>query len=641
MKGLLKVIEIRNDFTPEITITDEPRTPTTGEILSLFTVTTGPSLGRKDTKEMAAAIEKLIPYAAMKDNLKSLDALLEISCLNNLVTAYNENRVSPRLRELLEVAPPNWQEIPENKGKSWNQVIFKMIQDGRADFSEFKDQKITDNWLLAFKITHRPFPYVDTDIKTLTEELKKRRTEIKRDFAKSIKFEVEQDPEVKKQVTALMDLIDARYKLHTAKNTPLYFSSLSYRSYSSPDFYLNPATGEITDLRPYSAEIKDLLSPESWGYLKEFTTTGRLALLKAMPQEPPPVGEKLFDDKTFIELRNSKVTNTLTTASVGITEVAEQLQIFNSTGNDDEKEPQYDIKTNVPVKSGGEVIIKVSETPKGRALSPGTEKLRTLFDALFTMSGNMNFFIPVNGYMELCKQKDVSPITRRRFKQKLRRELSTLKKTTFSAKLEGSKEAGEIGILRNWLPTADDTIMVELEPRYCEALKQRNGGIMQLSKAVFWLDEKNTHLLPMYKTLCRNRTDLNNIKKGGRRPHAISYLTLFEHDLSYPSVEKIRKTRKYKQDIIRPMLNAIEILNREGYIVSKYIDVDDNEYTREEMENQNFVDFINPQKFLLFYDLVDFKEDQAMVEAALVRKKEREEARAKAGKRKRQAKTEN
>ncbi len=641
MKGLLKVIEIRNDFTPEITITDEPRTPTTGEILSLFTVTTGPSLGKKDTKETVAAIEKLIPYAAIKDNLKALDALLEISCLNNLVTAYNENRISPRLRELLEVAPPNWQEIPENKGKSWNQVIFKMIQDGRADFSEFKDQKITDNWLLAFKITYRPFPCVDTDIKTLAEELKKRRTEIKREFTKSIKFEVEQDPKVKEQVTALMDLIDARYKLHTAKNTPLYFSSLSYRSYSSPDFYLNPATGEITDLRPYSAEIKDLLSPESWGYLKEFTVTGRLALLKATPQEPPPVDEKLFDDKTFIELRNSKVTNTLTTASVGITEVAEQLQIFNSTGNDDEKEPQYDIKTNVPVKSGGEVIIKVSETPKGRALSPGTEKLRTLFDALFTMSGNMNFFIPVNGYMELCKQKSITADNRRKFKQKLKRELSTLKKTTFSAKLEGSKEAGEIGILRNWLPTADDTIMVELEPRYCEALKQRSGGIMQLSKAVFWLDEKNTHLLPMYKTLCRNRTDFNNIKKGGRRPHAISYLTLFEHDLSYPSVEKIRKTRKYKQDIIRPMLNAIEILNREGYIVSKYIDVDDNEYTREEMEEQNFVDFINPQKFLLFYDLVDFKEDQAMVEAALVRKKEREEARAKAGKRKRQAKTEN
>ena len=644
MKGLLKVAEIKADINPEETgklTADEIASlftkPTTGEILSLFTVTTGPSLDRKDTKAIEAAIEKLIPYATMKDNLNALDALLKISCLNNLVTAYNENRISPRLRELLEVAPPNWQEIPENKGKSWNQVIFKMIQDGRADFSEFKDQKITDNWLLAFKITYRPFPCVDTDIKTLAEELKKRRTETKRELTKSIKFEVEQDPEVKEQVAALMDLIDARYKLHTAKNTPLYFSSLSYRFYSSPDFYLNPATGEITDLRPYSAEIRDLLCPESWGYLKEFTTTGRLALLKAKPQEPQPVDEKLFDDKTFIELRNSKVTNTLTTASVGITGVAEQLKIVGL----DDKEENYDYKSNVPVKSGGEVIIKVSETPKGRALSPGTEKLRTLFDALFTMSGNMNFFIPINGYMELCKQKSITADNRRKFKQKLKRELSTLKKTTFSAKLEGSKEAGEIGILRNWLPTPDDTIMVELEPRYCEALKQRNGGIMQLSKAVFWLDEKNTHLLPMYKTLCRNRTDFNNIKKGGRRPHAISYLTLFEHDLSYPSVEKIRKSRKYKQDIIRPMLNAIEILNREGYIVSKYIDVDDNEYTREEMENQNFVDFINPQKFLLFYDLVDFQEDQAMVEAALVRKKEREEARAKAGKRKRQAKTEN
>ena len=626
--------EIKTDLTPENVISEEPQKPTTGEILSLFTVTTGPSLGQKDTAEIEKAVEKLLPYASMKENLKCLDALLEISCLNNLVTAYEENRISPRLRELLETAPPDWQEIPENKGKSWNRVIFDMIQEGKADFSEFKEQEVTDNWLLAYKITHRPFPYVYTDIKTLTEELKKRRTEVKRELTKSIKFEVSQDPEVKEQVTALMDLIDSRCKLHTAKNTPLYFSSLAFRDFSNPDFYLNPATGEITDLRPYSAEIRDLLCPGSWGYLKEFTTIGRLALLKTKQPEPPPVDEKLFDDKTFIELRNSKVTNTLTTASVGVTGIAEQLNIPGL------EEETFDYKTNVPVKSGGEVVITVSETPKGRALSPGTEKLRTLFDALFTMSGNMNFFIPVNGYMELCKQKAITPENRRKFRQKLKRELSTLKRTSFSAKLEGSKESGEIGILRNWIPTPNDTIMVELEPRYCEALKQRNGGIMQLSKAVFWLDEKNTHLLPMYKTLCRNRTDFNNIKKGGRRPHAISYLTLFEHDLSYPSVEKIKKTRKYKQDIIRPMLNAIEILNREGYIVSKYIDVDDNEYTREEMEELNFVDFINPQKYLLYYDLVDFKEDQAMIDAALVRKKEREEARAKAGKKKRRGKTE-
>lgn len=627
MKENLKVTEIRTK--PEAITLKESRKPTAEELLSMFIITTGPSLGEKDAAELKESVEKLLPYASMKDNLKILDDLLEISCLSNLVTAYNENKISPRLRELLEVVPPEWQEIPENNGKSWNQVIYDMIQEGKADFSKFKGQKVTDNWLLAYKIAHRPFPHVKTNISTLAEELKKRRTEIKRKLAKNIEYAVIESPKAKEQITAFMDLIDSRYKLHTAKKTPLYYSSLSFRDFSSPDFYLNPATGDITDLRPYSTEIKELLSPESWGYLKEFTTTGRLALLKTKPQEPPPVDEKLFDDKTFIELRNSKVTNTLTTASVGITGVAEQLKIV---GLDDEE--NFDYKTNVPVKSGGEVVITVSETPKGRALSPGTEKLRTLFDALFTMSGNMNFFIPVNGYMELCKQKDVSPITRRRFKQKLKRELSTLKRTTFSAKLEGSKESGEIGILRNWIPTPNDTIMVELEPRYCEALKQRNGGIMQLSKAVFWLDEKNTHLLPMYKTLCRNRTDFNNIKKGGRRPHAISYLTLFEHDLSYPSIEKIRKTRKYKQDIIRPMLNAIEILNREGYIVSKYIDIDDNEYTREEMEEKNFVDFINPQKFLLYYDLVDFKEDQAMIEAALIRKKEREEAKAKASKKK-------
>ena len=82
------------------------------------------------------------------------------------------------------------------------------------------------------------------------------------------------------------------------------------------------------------------------------------------------------------------------------------------------------------------------------------------------------------------------------------------------------------------------------------------------------------------------------------------------------------------------MLNAIEILNRDGYIKSKFIDIDDNEYTREEMEEFNFVDFMNPQKYLLYYELVGFKEDEALVEAAMLRKKEREEKRIKASKRK-------
>jgi hypothetical protein len=579
---------------------------------------------RPEREETLNLFRTLAPFEGFKNYMKALALLRRIYCFRRIIAAYKESKISPVLRALLETAPPKWQALPGNQDKTWNQVIFDLIQSGKADFSSFKGQdKTQENWLLSLNVMQTPFPYIETDIKTLEADL----PGMKAEALKLLEDSIKQEPGREEKINKLLDLADNLYRIQKETRSPFTRGSLM-EALKEPALYLNAANGAITDLRPYVAEIKKLLSPVSWDYLKEFAAAGRKAL-KELEQKPEPITQKLFDDKTFIELRNSKVTNTLTTVSVGVTGMAEQLKIVGL-----EEEEKLDYKTNVPIKSGGEVIITVSDTPKGRVLTPGAEKLRTLFDALFTMSGNMNFFIPVNGYMELCKQKDVSPENRRKFRQKLKRELSTLKRTSFSARMGDNKESGEIGILRNWIPAPNDTIMVELEPRYCKALKQRNGGIMQISKAVFWLDEKNTHLLPMYKILCRNRTDFNNIKMGGRRPHAVSYLTLFEHDRSYPTIEKLRQTRQYKRDVIKPMLNAIEILNRDGYIKSKFIDIDDNEYTREEMEEFNFVDFMNPQKYLLYYELVGFKEDEALVEAAMLRKKEREEKRIKASKRK-------
>ena len=627
MKGLLKVAEIKADINPEETgklTADEIASlftkPTTGEILSLFTVTTGPSLDRKDTKAIEAAIKKLIPYAAIKDNLNALDALLKISCLNNLVTAYNENKVSPRLRELLEVAPPNWQEMPENKGKSWNQVIFDMIQDGRADFSKFKDQKVTDNWLLAFKITYRPFPCVDTDIKTLAEELKKRKADVKKRLAKSIEIEVAQDPGAKEQVTALMDLIDARYDLHTTKKTPLYFSSLSFRYYSSPDFYLNPATGEITDLRPYSAEIRDLLNPESWEYLKEFTTAGRKATKKKEKKETP---KKSIFDKAFIKMFNATPTNDITTLNTSKSgRPGEENGIFER--NIFTEEWEY--------KKGGTELNLPVKTLEGNTLPPAftTSTWKTMhFLSLLFSAQNSQKGDNITPVIETSVKEYMAATGRNITANTVKETTKTIKKDLEllnEIKIKYNDKKYSLSLVRPFpgVHLNRGKIRVTLDSDFAWYLAKTTGFLMNYPAALLKLKENNSNLYPLGYKLALNRSNDANIRRG--KANILSVPVCLEFCPGIPGIEKVRKEGKGGSPvkrIIEPFEKALDALQQQGVLEHW-------EYCLpkgEPLEQPVVTDYNYFSSLYILYEIKDFpiKNELPRIQAAAERRQKKQE----------------
>ena len=83
------------------------------------------------------------------------------------------------------------------------------------------------------------------------------------------------------------------------------------------------------------------------------------------------------------------------------------------------------------------------------------------------------------------------------------------------------------------------------------------------------------------------------------------------------------------------MINAIKILNDLKFIKSKYIDPDGIERTAEELATVSFTDFMDRQKWLLDYELLDpdtgepFKENPEQRKAAIERAETREEEKLK------------
>jgi hypothetical protein len=246
----------------------------------------------------------------------------------------------------------------------------------------------------------------------------------------------------------------------------------------------------------------------------------------------------------------------------------------------------------------------------------------------------MNFPIPIAGYMKLKKRnpdEPIPPVALRKMRRKMLNDFETLHNTTFDAWVKGVKAPGFVGIIRNAYPIPGDRIMVEMEPRYCESLISKRAGVMQMTRAVYWLDERNPHLIPLLRKLSYNRTLYSNINTNQLRAHRISIKSLYEYDNSFPSIKKLMKTRRYREDAINPMINAIKILIKDRFIEAVFVDNDGIEHTADELERVPFTDFIDPQKWLLDYELLDpytgekFKDNPEQMKKALERKAEREE----------------
>lgn len=573
--------------------------------------------------------------------------LVESAGYQHILDEYQKGNISPELGNILNYQPMTNNEVFNtilDQG-GFDEVVLNAVKDGKIDFTPFNDtDDPAPDWFLKYRLSPVSIPGYMGKLEnmgklTQTTEKETRINQHKKEIKQQTKEHIInalQDGIRPETLYLLADEIKERYQAYKnaggrANYNPVLLGSHTYTNPRTAGFMVDITAGKVFDLRPHFQTMFNLLTPgieplkEFYYAVRRYTTDA----LKKEKQGKERTPEALFENTPFLMMRNSRESNAIASVSGSMLQIAVQQELALT----DEKGNQlYNYTANAPVKSG-EVIISVKETPKGGVLRPSTEKLHILFDTLFTKSGYTEFVFPIDAYMELCKRTpgEITPENRRKFKQKLRQDLQRMKNTKFSANLPGCKP-GEIGILNAWLPAPNNCMYIKLERLYCDSLTQKNAGKMQIPTTIFKTNEQNPHLIPIMRVLCRNRTDYHNVNmeaKGGRRAHTISLKTLYEYDLALPRWAKMKenKKRQFRRDIIEPLFNAIRELNNENYIKSKYIDRDGIEHTEAEMKIAGIVDILDPEKWLLDYEIVGFKDDPEMIKSAMERAKQRDEKR--------------
>jgi hypothetical protein len=97
-------------------------------------------------------------------------------------------------------------------------------------------------------------------------------------------------------------------------------------------------------------------------------------------------------------------------------------------------------------------------------------------------------------------------------------------------------------------------------------------------------------------------------------------------------LEKVKKSRKYRELLIEPILKTIAQLNDEGHITSRYVNANHEEHTTDDLSRVTFSDFMDSKKWLLEYEINGFEEDPQMIVKAEERKKKRRPYKKKAAK---------
>ena len=607
-------------------------------------------LGNKKESLVGTTLSKMQKAILTNKNLALLIIdfykLIETAGYQNILNEYQKGNIPPELAKELNREPMQNAEVIHSildRG-GFENVVLNAVKDGKIDFTPFNDtgDKAPD-WFLKYRLTPVIIPGYMGRIEDFGKKvtllsnkdetcIEQHKRQIKQEIKEHVKNAL-QDGTAPELLILLADEIKERYQLFKEAREKMVYNNPVTADYTDPrtaGFMVDITAEKVFDLRPYCETLRELLEPGTEP-LKEFYYAIKRYVSDALKKDKPATErtpEALFENTPFLMMRNSRESNAIASVSGSMLQIAvqQELALQDEKGN-----PLYSYTATAPVKSG-EVIISVKETPKGGALRPSTEKLHILFDTLFTKSGYTEFVFPIDAYMELCKRTpgEITPENRRKFKQKLRQDLQRMKNTKFSANLPGCKP-GEIGILNAWLPAPNNCMYIKLERLYCESLTQRNAGKMQIPTTIFKTNEQNPHLIPIMRVLCRNRTDYHNVNmeaKGGRRAHTISLKTLYEYDLALPRWEKVSKSgRHYDRDIIKPLYNAIRELNGENYIKSKYIDRDGIEHTEAEMKTAGIVDILDPEKWLLDYEIVGFKDDPEMIKSAMERAKQRDEKR--------------
>ena len=576
---------------------------------------------------LTGALEELFGGRLGRGIFQELYRFMGLAIQERVIRDYHAGAISPGLAKLLEMELPPWkaETMPVGSGefKSWRALVNEMIQAGKADFSPFKGPQDTrENWLFRYSIT--PFIlslHMRDSIMTTERNLPERKAEAAQALRGTLAAALDETaPEtyrrgpIKEDVLSrYAEALKMLYSIRTGAESELHFVVTE-----RPAFYMNPETGQVFDLRPYAAEITHLMAPISWDYIKDY-----VKVIIEYLTERNRKGTQLLGPAEFLAIKNTPESTAISTLTTGYSEIFVQGTIFP----DETTDYTTEIHTNQK-DPARQLQIKINTKQGSRGPRPSTMKLKILLEMLFTQCGHPFFSFNIDQYMmaTLPPGKEPTPAGKKKFKQKLYADLRLLKGMEINANYPGLPP-GEIGILNDWVPGPGNTIEIGMDLVYCNHL--RRGGLAFYPRGIFQIDEKFPHAIHFLEKLAQNRTSARNVRQGGTRPYTISLKALIDTDYSFLPLEKVQKTRKYKEAYIDPTVNTLVYLNESGYITSRYVNANHEEYTANDLSQVRYEDFIDRHKWLLEYDLIEYKDSPRLSEPVPERPKRKRKPRAK------------
>ncbi len=552
---------------------------------------------------------------------QNLYSLLLISVTERVLRDYHAGTISPGLTRLLEMdipkRSPGLGPVGGQDYKTWREHIDAMIQAGKADFSSFKGpEDVRENWLIRYVIA----PFILTDfmqgnIQTIEKELQERKEEIRQEllgylaaaFDETDREKYRRPPMREAALLEYTDSLEYLYSIRAGNEAELHFYHPILVA-----FYMNPETGKVYDIRPYKEEISLLLAPMSWQYILEQAET-----IRGYIEERRKKAVQLLGPAEFLAIKNTPESTAISTLTTGYSEIFVQGTIFP----DDTTDYSTEIHTNQK-DPARQLQIRINAKQGSRGPRPSTMKLKILLEMLYTQCGRPVFSFNIDQYMRATLPPGKEPTTagKKKFKQKLFTDLRLIKGMEINANYPGLPP-GEIGILADWVPGPGNTIEIVMDLVYCNHL--RRGGLAYYPRGIFQIDEKFPHAIHFLEKMAQNRTSVKNVRRGGTRKNTISLKALIDTDYSFLPLEKVQRTRKYKEAYIDPTINTIVYLNEAGYIDSRYVNASHEEYTANDLAQVRYEDFIDRRKWLLEYELLDYKDNPKALQTPPKKKRKR------------------
>ena len=548
------------------------------DAITKFITFTGPLPEDPDAREkILAALKPLENYYFSS---MDLEKFYKLSIYNNINKAYKNGKLVPELVEIINDKYSWSEKVIKNflSGEQNKSPLDLLIEQGRVNFEPFRGPKDKgEKWYINYRVTFRPLPLLYGQLdKTGKSYQKFKDGLISETVTNTLRLlngvKAPNGETLLKPIAAgIMEnyaaAIELQYQQRKENQTPRNSKNTSGKL--TPDFYVNPETGRVYDLRPYKKQLDKMLIVKNWDFLAVYAATIRAAIAeykgeKASKKKQKPPGS-IFD-KAFIKMFNATPTNDITSLNTSKSgRPGEETGYFERNIFTDEWE----------YKKGGTELNLPVKTIEGNTLPPAfttsTWKTKDFLSLLFSAKNSQKgdnitpvIETSVREYMA-ATGRSITANTIKETTKTIKKDLELLNEI----KIKYNDKKYSLNLVRPF-PSVHlnrGKIRVTLDNDFARYLAKTTGFLMNYPAALLKLKENNSNLYPLGYKLALNRSNDANIRRG--KANILSVPVCLECCPGIPSIERVRKEGKgYSpvKRIIEPFEKALDALQQQGVL---------------------------------------------------------------------------